>query len=56
VSEKLKTWKEREKEHLAEVLKITCWDLERASRLLQIAVSQVKRKIKEHELTRPKNP
>jgi len=48
---KTKTLKELEKEHLQGVLKIACWDLEKAARLLQIPLAQVKRKIREHDLT-----
>jgi transcriptional regulator with GAF, ATPase, and Fis domain len=47
---KLQTLKEREKEHLQEVLHRTHWNLEKAARLLQIPLSQVKRKIREHGL------
>ena len=43
-----KTLKEREKEHLQKVLDLTCWDLEKASRLLKVPLKQVKRKIREH--------
>ena len=43
-----KTLKEREKEHLQEVLDLTHWDLEKVSRLLKIPLSQVKLKIREH--------
>jgi DNA-binding NtrC family response regulator len=42
-----------EKRHLADVLQRTNWDLEKASRLLQISLSQVKRKITEHGLQKP---
>ena len=45
---KIKTLKEREKEHIEEILNRTGWDLEKASRLLQIPLSTVKRKIREH--------
>ncbi len=44
----MKTLQEREKEHLQEVLELTHWDLEKASRLLKIPLSQVKLKIQEH--------
>ena len=50
---KTKTLKEKEKEHLREVLKMTRWDLEMTSRLLQIPLPQVKRKIKEHGFKEP---
>jgi transcriptional regulator with GAF, ATPase, and Fis domain len=44
----MKTLKEREKEHLQKVLELTHWDLEKASRLLEVPLKQVKRKIREH--------
>jgi DNA-binding NtrC family response regulator len=50
---KTKTLKEKEKEHLREVLKMTRWDLEMTSRLLQIPLPQVKRKIREHGFKEP---
>lgn len=45
-----KTLKEREKDHLLQVLKQTSWDVEKAARLLKIPLSQVRRKITEHGL------
>lgn len=50
---KIKTLKEREKEHLEDVLDKTSWDLGKAARLLQIPLSQVRRKISEHGLKKP---
>lgn len=47
---KIKTLKEKEKEHLLKVLKKTRWDVEMAARLLQIPLPHVKKKIKEHGL------
>jgi len=44
----MKTLREREKEHLQKVLELTHWDLEKASRLLEVSLKQVKRKIREH--------
>ena len=44
----MKTLKEKEKEHLQEVLEITHWDLDKASRLLTLTLKQVKKKISEH--------
>ncbi|HOP46694.1 MAG TPA: helix-turn-helix domain-containing protein [Desulfobacteraceae bacterium] len=49
----IKTLKEREKEHLKEVLEKSNWDLEKAARLLKIPLSRVKRKISEHGLKEP---
>lgn len=48
----MKTLKEREKEHLLDILEKTMWDLEKTARVLQIPLAQVKRKIKEHGLVR----
>lgn len=50
---KIKTLKEKEKEHLQEVLKKTRWNLEKAALLLQIPLTQVKRKIREHGFKEP---
>lgn len=50
---KIKTLKEREKEHLKEVLEKTNWDVEKAARLLQIPLSRIRRKISEHGLKKP---
>ena len=44
----IKTLKDKERELIQEVLSKTDWNLEKASRLLQIPLSQVKRKIREH--------
>jgi transcriptional regulator of acetoin/glycerol metabolism len=52
---KIKTLKEQEKEHLVKILKMTNWDLEKASRLLKIPISNLKRKIWKHDLTREKS-
>lgn len=49
----IKTLKEREKEHLEDVLEKTGWDLEKTARLLQISLSEVKHKIMEHGLGKP---
>ncbi|HKI48487.1 MAG TPA: helix-turn-helix domain-containing protein [Desulfobacteria bacterium] len=51
----LKTLKEIEREHLRTVLEKTGWNIEKASRLLKISVSQVKRKIQTHGLTPPES-
>jgi len=48
-----KTLKEREKEHLEDVLEKTGWDLEKTARLLQISLSEVKQKVMEHGLEKP---
>jgi transcriptional regulator with GAF, ATPase, and Fis domain len=50
---KIKTLREKEREHLQEVLNRTGWDLEKAARLLQISLPQVKRKIREHGIRNP---
>ncbi len=47
---KVKTLREREKEHIQEVLRQTSWDLTKASALLRIPLPQLKRKITEHKL------
>lgn len=49
----IKALKEKERELLREVLTKTSWDLEKASRLLKIPVSQVKRKVREHAMQKP---
>ena len=49
----IKTLKEREKEHIREILERTQWDLEKTAHLLRITVSKVERKIREHGLNRP---
>ncbi|MCF8128783.1 MAG: helix-turn-helix domain-containing protein [Deltaproteobacteria bacterium] len=51
----LKTLKEIEREHLLTVLEKTGWNIEKASRLLKISVSQVKRKIQTHGLMPPES-
>ena len=51
----LKTLREIEKEHLLTVLEKTNWDIEKASRLLKISVSWVKRKIRKHGLIPPES-
>jgi transcriptional regulator with GAF, ATPase, and Fis domain len=50
----MKTLREREKEHLQKVLELTHWDLEKASRLLEVPLKQVKRKIREHDIVKEK--
>lgn len=50
----IKSLKSKEAELLKEVLSKTHWDLDKASRLLKISLSQVKRKIKEHGIERQK--
>jgi len=50
---KNKTLKEREKEHLEDVLEKTGWDMEKTARLLQICLPEVKQKIMEHGLEKP---
>ena len=49
----IKALKEKERELLLEVLTKTRWDLEKASRLLKISHSQLKRKVREHQLNAP---
>lgn len=46
----IKTLKDKEKELLQKVLAKTDWDLTKASRLLEISLSTLKQKIKEHGL------
>lgn len=53
---KIKTLKDKERELLREVLGKTNWDLDKASRLLKIPLSQVKRKIKKHGMQKPGSP
>jgi DNA-binding NtrC family response regulator len=48
----IKTLKEREREHLLQVLEKTGWNIQKTAGLLQIPSSEVKRKIKEHGLKR----
>ena len=50
---KIKTLRDKEKELIREVLLKTDWNLEKTSRLLQIPLSQVKKKIREHGMQRP---
>ncbi len=50
----IKTLKEREKDHLLHVLKKTHWNIQKTASLLQIPSSEVRRKIKEHGLRRPR--
>ena len=47
------TLQDKEHELLDTVLTKTGWDLDKASRLLQIPLSQVKKKIREHGLQAP---
>jgi DNA-binding NtrC family response regulator len=46
----IKTLSDKEKELLQKVLAKTDWDLEKASRLLQIPLLTLKQKIREHGL------
>ena len=46
----IKTLSAKEKELLQNVLAKTGWDLAKATRLLQIPVSELRKKIKEHGL------
>lgn len=50
----IKTLKEREKDHLLQVLEKTHWNIQKTASLLQISTSEVGRKIKEHGLRRPR--
>jgi len=50
---KILTLQDKERELLRKVLEKTDWDLEKASRLMRIPVSQVKKKIGAHGLKRP---
>ncbi len=50
----IKSLKSKEAELLKEVLSKTHWNLEKASRLLKISLSQVQQKIKEHGLKKEK--
>jgi transcriptional regulator with GAF, ATPase, and Fis domain len=52
----IKTLRDKEQELIQEVLTKTDWNLEKASRLLQISLSQVKKKIREHGLRKPDEP
>jgi len=51
---KVKNLKEREREHLLYVLEKTHWNIQKTATLLQITSSEVRRKIKEHGLRRPR--
>ena len=51
--QKIKTLKDKEKELLDQVLVKTGWDLEKASRLLEISLPQLKKKIRSHGLKQP---
>jgi DNA-binding NtrC family response regulator len=53
---KIETLKVREKEYLLKALNRTFWDVEKAAGLLKILPSQLRRKIKEHGLQRPRLP
>ena len=53
---RIKTLRDKEQELLEEVLTKTNWNLEKASRLLQISLPQVKKKIREHSLQKPDEP
>lgn len=50
---KIKTLRAKEHELLEEVLTKTGWNLEKAARLLQISLAQVKRKIRQHDMQKP---
>ncbi len=50
---KIKSLKEKEKEHLIKVLEKTHWDLAKGSRLLKISLQQIKSKISIHGLKNP---
>jgi len=52
----IKTLQDKEHELLVKVLTKTAWDLDKAARLLQIPLSQVKMKIRQHGLTKPTEP
>lgn len=49
-----KTLKEREKDHLLQVLEKTHWNIQKTASLLQITDSEVRRKIREHGLRNPR--
>jgi transcriptional regulator with GAF, ATPase, and Fis domain len=49
----IKTLQDKEHELLKKVLCKTAWDLDKAARLLQIPLSQVKKKIRQHGLEKP---
>ena len=50
---KIKSLKEKEKEHLIKILEKTNWDLVKGSRLLKISLQQLKSKITIHGLKNP---
>lgn len=50
---KLKTLKQREREHIQQVLEMTGWDEEKASLLLKIPLEQVQRKMRENAIEKP---
>lgn len=52
----IKTLQDKERELLDEVLTKTAWDLDKAARLLQIPLSQVKKKIRQHGMKKPTEP
>jgi DNA-binding NtrC family response regulator len=49
---KIKTLREKEYDLIGKVLKETGWNLQKSSRLLQIPISQLKRKINTHGMKR----
>jgi DNA-binding NtrC family response regulator len=49
----IKTLKAKEKEHLTQVLVMTAWDLSKAARLLQIPLSELRKKMKSHFIEPP---
>ncbi len=51
----IKTLKEREKDHLFQVLVKTDWNIQKTALLLKIPISEVRRKIKEHGLEKRKS-
>jgi transcriptional regulator of acetoin/glycerol metabolism len=50
----IKTLKQREKDHLLQVLVKTRWDIQKTALLLQIPAPEVRRKIREHRIEKPK--
>jgi transcriptional regulator with GAF, ATPase, and Fis domain len=50
---KPKTLKQREKEHLQQILELTGWNEEKASLLLKIPLAQVQRKMRENAIKKP---
>ena len=53
---KIETLRVREKEYLLKAPNRTFWDVEKAACLLKILPSQLKRKIREQGLQRPRLP